>query len=238
MTLSIEASETAGFVFPQVALRAILVIAYGMAGDLATASRVAAQVRAVEEAKPIGDPGNADSAEAWIAVAEGDLEKAGRLLKGKGTSLEDLVQSMVTSPVPLTLAVCPYYLARKDYARALEVIDELTTAFETFQWLALRGFLALARSRALHGLDRSDEARAVLRAAYDETAAFGVAQGLWELEADLSALAAEAGDEAEARRWIHAAAIHIRAVADGLRALGLDERFLARDQVRGILDKA
>lgn len=235
MTRCIDVSEQAGFVFPQVAMRANLAIAYLQAGDLPTAADLAQRVRQLEQANPFPGQSSGDATLALIAVRRGDLEEARRHLQGREMGASSIAEAMSESPVPLVVALGEYHLARKDFDRTLAAIDEITAAFERFEWRALNGNLLLTRARALRGLGRQAEARAAYQATYDEMVRQGYGAGLWEVEAELAAVAKDGGDSSESSRWIRSAVPHVRAIAAGLAELGLAEQFLAQPHIRAIL---
>ncbi len=237
-TRCIEVSEQAGFVYPQVALRAILAIAYGQVGDLQAATTLAQRVREIEKANPFHGQASGESTLAWIAVRAGNLDEAQALLQGKDTETAGIADAKLDSPVPLVVAVCAYRLAREDYGAALENADALAATFKKFQWRVLRGLLLLTRARALKGLGRMADAGVAFQAAYDEMVHQGIDAGLWEVEAELAGMAKAEGDSPVSARWIRSAAAHIRALAEGLRDLGLAERFLAQPHIGSIVEEA
>ncbi len=234
-TLCIDISEQAGFLYPQIAMRANLAIAYVQAGDLPTAAGLAQRVHSLEQANPLPGQSSGEPTLALIAVRRGDLEEAKRRLAGWETGAGFIVEKMMDSPVSLAVALPEYHLAQKDYDRTLAVVDEFTVALERFEWRALHGHLLLTRARALRGLGRQAEARAAYQATYDEMVRQGYGAGLWEVEAELAAVAKEGGDASESSRWIRSAVPHVRAIAAGLAELGLAEHFLAQPHVRAIL---
>lgn len=234
---SIELSEQAGFIYPQVALRAVLSIALGMAGDLGTAALEASRLRAIEAAHSYPGAVSGKTTQAWVAVRSGDLEAAGRILADHSTGAEAVTDAMLESPIPLVLALCEFHLARKDYARALEVASDLEEGFERAMWLALRGQLLLTRARALRGLGRRAEGEDALQDTHVELKRQGVENGLWEVEAELAGAAAEAGRHVEAADLWRSAALHLQALAADLADLGLAQGFLEQPHVRRILDQ-
>ena len=238
MTRCIDVSEQAGFVYPQIAMRANLAIAYLQAGDLPTATDLAQRVRQLEQASPFPGQSSGEPTLALIAVRRGDLEEAKRYLHGRMTEIGSIAEAMMDSPVPLAVALGEYHLARKDFERTLATVDEFTATFKRFEWRALLGNLLLSRARALQGLGRQAEASAACQATYDEMIHQGYEAGLWEVEAELAAVAKDGGESSEASRWIRSAASHVRAVAAGLAEFGLAERFLAQPHVRAIVDEA
>ena len=235
MTRCVETSVLAGFVYPQIAMRSILAIAYVQVGDLETAADLAQLVRQAELANPFPGQGSGEATLALIAVRKGDLAEAHRLLGEREMAAGAFAEAMLDSPVPLAVALSEYHLAQRDFEGALTVVERLSEAFKRFEWRALQGLLHLTRARALDGLGRTADARGAYQAAYDEMVHQDIDAGLWEAEAGLAAMTKALGALDESARWILAAASHVRAIAAGLAEVGLAERFLAQPHIRAIL---
>jgi tetratricopeptide (TPR) repeat protein len=238
MSRCIDVSEQAGFVYPQTALRAMLAIVYGLAGDLDTAEALANQVRRLELAASFPGQVSGESALAWVAIQRGDLERARQHLPESSTTSMGSKIVTLDSPIPLVMAIPAYHFARGDYAGALRSVDELIAAFEEFEWRSVRGPLLMMRGRSLKELGRSDEARDVFSTAYDEQRRQGLEAGVWEIEAELGQTAVDGGNLVEAVRWFRSAAAHVHQVAEGLREHGLAERFLSQPHIQAIVQRA
>jgi tetratricopeptide (TPR) repeat protein len=238
MSRCIDLSEQAGFVYPQTALRAMLAIVYGLAGDLDTAEALANQVRRLELAASFPGQVSGESALAWVAIQRGDLERARQHLPESSTTSMGSKIVTLDSPIPLVMAIPAYHFARGDYAGALRSVDELIAAFEEFEWRSVRGPLLMMRGRSLKELGRSDEARDVFSTAYDEQRRQGLEAGVWEIEAELGQTAVDGGNLVEAVRWFRSAAAHLHQVAEGLTEHALAERFLSQPHIQDILQKA
>ena len=237
-TRSIELAELAGFLYPQIALRAILAIAYGQAGDFPTAHRIALKILEVERAHPLpGDP-TGPATLAWVLVQQGDLDGAGRLLPELGSPSAVEATAMFESPVAIAAAEPAYLLARRDFSAALELVDRYLGLFERFSARAIRSHLLLDRGRALLGMDMREEARMTLDTCLSEMRSTGVQDGLWPVEAELALLADGDGRADEADRLFRSAAQHIESIAIGLRGLNLDEGFLGQPHIRSIRERA
>jgi tetratricopeptide (TPR) repeat protein len=238
MTTCVDLAERAGFIYPQVAIRSILAIAYGLAGDLERATRLAALVRQVEERSPFPGQISGMATQAWIAVQQGDLDRAKTLLEEVERRIIRIDEALTDSPVPLAMAEEAFYLAGQDLAGALEKIDTHAHAFGRFAWKIILPFLLLARGRALVGLGRTTEARETFLTVLADMRAQGFDLGLWEVEAELGQLALAQGELAEAAPLLTSSARRIRDLAADLEGLGLAQGFLARPQIRAILGQA
>jgi tetratricopeptide (TPR) repeat protein len=234
----IELSEQAGFVFPQIAMRSLLAIAYGQGGDLKTAEELALRVRQVEEVSPLPGLASGASTQAWIAVQQGDFDQARHLLEGVNQEIAHLADALLDIRVPLAMAEPAYYLARKDFAGALQSAEAFSSTFERYAMRIIRGPLLMARGRALVGLGRAAEALVAFDTARSEMVGQGFDAGLWEVEAELAGLAKAEGDSAESARLLRSAAEHIEVIAAGLREIGLEESFLAQPRIRSIREQA
>lgn len=238
MTRCVEVSEQAGFVYPQVAMRSLLAIAYGLAGDLETAAQLAQRVRQLEEVSPLPGQVSGAATQAWIAVRRGDLDQAKSLLDDIARGVARRGDALMESPVPLAIVEPAYYLARTDYSGALRSIERLSATFENYAWRIIRAPLLMARGHALVGLGRTTEASDVFQTARSEMTAQGFDTGLWEVEAELAGLVKAEGDSAESARLLRSAATRIEVIAAGLRELGLEESFLAQPRIRSIREQA
>jgi tetratricopeptide (TPR) repeat protein len=236
LTRCVDLAEQAGFLYPQVAMRLILAIAYGEAGDLETAARLARLGRDAEKASPLPGQVSGEATLAWVAVRRGDLAEAERLLHGKEEMIAALAGAMLDNPLSLAAATTAYDLARKDFSHCLQVTEEFAAAFERSAWRVSRGALLLARGRAFVGLGRTAEAGETFATARSEMVAQGIDAGLWEVEAELAGLSEFTGDTAQSADLFRSAARRIDQIAAGLEELGLAQTFLAQAHVRAIQD--
>lgn len=238
LTRCVDLAEQAGFLYPQVAMRLILAIAYGEAGDLETAAQLARLGRDTERTSPLPGQVSGEATLAWVAVRRGDLTEAERLLQGKEEKIAALAGAMLDNPLSLAAATTAYYIARKDFSRCLQATEDFAATFERSAWRISRAPMLLARARALVGLGRKVEAGETLAAARSEMVAQGLGVGLWEVEAELAALSESAGDTAQSADLFRSAARRIEQIADGLKELGLAQTFLAQSHIRAIQDSA
>jgi tetratricopeptide (TPR) repeat protein len=238
MNRCVELAEQAGFIYPQVAVRGLLALAYSRAGDLSTAAAQAARIQDVEAGSPVKEQLTGLAVRAWIAVQQGDLHRAEALLSGVNAESENLAMQLGDSPVPLSLTLCAYHMARQDFAQALSLVDRFSQMFDRFGWRIIRLPLLLVRGRALAGLDRSAEAWDTLESLRQAVEAQGECPALWEVEAELSRHAPPDADPQAAPRLLRSAAGRIRHIAAGLAELGLDRSFLEQPDVRSVLERA
>ena len=238
MNRCIDLAEQAGFVYPQVAMRSILATAYGLAGDLETAARLALRVRKVEETSPLPGQVSGAATQAWVAVQRGDLDQAQQYLDEVAARVGRIADALADVPVELAIAESAYYLARRDYPGALQMIEEFSAAFGANAWRIIRAPLLISRGRALVGLGQKSEAWEVFQTAMAEMTAQGSDKGLWEVEAELGWLARAQGEPSVAASYLASAADHARGVASGLEELALADRFLTQAHIRDILEEA
>ena len=237
MTRCIEISELAGFLYPQIAMRAMLAFAYGFAGDLDTAEELGQKIRRIEQGSPLPGAASGSATLAWVAARRGDLTGAEVLLQQAGSEPDAMAMAMGDSPIPLALAATALQLAKHDYAAALQMAERFSAALERHAWRIVRCPLLLMRGRALAGLKEWAQAREMLEIARSEMRVQGVDSGLWEVEAELATVTRVLGDPSAAS-LLASARQRLLAVAEGLRQAGLSEKFLAQPHIRAIFEEA
>ena len=237
-TLCIELAKLAGFLYPQVAIRGVLAIAYGQAGDLPAAHRVALEIMEVLRAHPLSGDISGPATLAWVLVQQGDLDGAGRNLPDIARSGADEDVAMFENPIAIVAAWPAYLLARGDFSAVLELVDRYLELFERHSVRAIRNHLLLDRGRALLGLDRRAEATKTFETSLSEMRSTGLEDGLWPAEAELAWLADADGRADEADRLFLSAARHVESIAVGLRGLNLEDGFLQQPHIRSILERA
>jgi tetratricopeptide (TPR) repeat protein len=120
---------------------------------------------------------------AWHSIQSGELDTAGDLLaevEQSGTR-----QTLLFIDLVLDLAAGGYLLARRDYAQAGQVVDDLV---HRLQASGLGYFLPYAlhlKSQVLEGLGRADEARASLKQALETAEAIQNRILRWRILAEL-----------------------------------------------------
>jgi tetratricopeptide (TPR) repeat protein len=232
----IQRSEEAGFLIPQSAARADLGVQYARLGQFERATELAD--RGLEIAKgrtPLAIPmamvskaeilflaGESEQAESMIA--EANLGRLPGPVRGAAGAHVDILRGQLAA-------------ARGDYVRAVEIADAVTAWLHRHE---LRQFLPAAlllKSRALIASERQEEADPLLREARSRAEDMGFRRLLWEIDWELSRVAADRGDPAEAAALRAEAASTVSAITVTIDDQELRASFLALPDVRAALSE-
>lgn len=233
----IERAEEAGFLIPLSAARAELGVMYARLGRFEAGMELAEEGIAIaRKQSPLAVP-MALIAEAEILYLQDKLEEAesaiqdadvGKLpgpIRGAAGAHVDLLKGRLAA-------------AGGDHARAIEIADGV---IEWLQRLELRQYLPAAlllKGRALVTAGRTQEAEAVLEEARSHAKDMGFRRVLWEIDAELGALADGRGDHAGASELRDEAARVVTEVAETIDDKELRESFLSVPRVRAVLATA
>jgi tetratricopeptide (TPR) repeat protein len=233
----IERAEEAGFLIPLSAARAELGVMYARLGRFEAGMELAEEGIAIaRKQSPLAVP-MALIAEAEILYLQDKLEEAesaiqdadvGKLpgpIRGAAGAHVDLLKGRLAA-------------AEGDHARAIEIADGV---IEWLQRLELRQYMPAAlllKGRAFVGAGRTQEAEAALDEARAHAKDMGYRRVLWEIDAELGALAAARGDRTGASElWDEAAAV-VAEIAGTIEDEELRESFLSVPRVREVLATA
>jgi class 3 adenylate cyclase/tetratricopeptide (TPR) repeat protein len=230
----IQRSEEAGFLIPQSAARADLGVQYARLGQIdrgiELADRgleiakgqtpLAVPMAMVSKAEILSIAGESEQAESLIAHAE-----LGRLpgpVRGAAGAHVDILRGKLAS-------------ARGDHGEAIDIADTVIAWLHRHE---LRQFLPAAlllKSRALIASERPEEADPILREARSRAEEMGYRRLLWEIDLELSRIAADRGDAAEAAALRAEAASIVSAITQTIDDEELRASFLALPDVRAAL---
>ncbi len=232
----IQRSEEAGFLIPQSAARADLGVQYARLGQIERGIELAEQGLEIAKGQtPLAVP-MAMVSKAEILFLAGEPEQAefvlthtelGRLpgpVRGAAGAHVDILRGRLAA-------------ARGDHVGAVEVADAVIA------WLhghELRQFLPAAlllKSRALIASKRPEEADPLLREARSRAEEMGYRRLQWEIDWELSRLAADRGDAAEAAALRAEAASILSEITDTIDDVELRSSFLALPDVRAALSE-
>ncbi|HET7929048.1 MAG TPA: tetratricopeptide repeat protein, partial [Actinomycetota bacterium] len=233
----IQRSEEAGFLIPQSAARADLGVQYARLGQIERGTRLADQGLEIAKGQtPLAVPmAIASKAEilfiagvpeqAELALSQAELSRLPGPVRGAASAHVDILRGRLA-------------LARGDYAEAVEIADAVIA------WLhghELRQFLPAAlllKSRALIASERPEQADPLLREARSRAEDMGFRRLLWEIDWELSRLAAGRGDANEAAALRAEAASIVSAIAETIDDAELRASFRALPDVRAVLEGA
>ena len=233
----IRLSEEAGFLIPQSATRADLGLLHARLGRVARGRELADEGLEIARAQtPLAVP-MAKVSKAEIALLDGNLDEAESLVEGADVSrLPGPIRGAAGAGFDLLRGQLAS--SRGDHARAVEIADSVLA------WLArlhLRQFLPAAlllKGRAYGATGRPEEAEHVLAEARKRAEAMRYRRVLWEIDAELGALAAARGDEATASELMGEAAAVVEEIAKTIDDEDLRASFLSVTKVRAVLDGA
>ncbi len=173
-----------------------------------------------------------------LPAAEAALEEGHRELKPEGVQM--------FSPIFLALADGELALAKRDYARAIQTVDQLLAHLETTQTRAFIPDALYLKGQALSALERIDEACEVLSQARAKAETLGSRRLLWPTLAALAEIEAGRGNTSEAQRYRQHAREVIAYIADhcppdpsalpAVAGQSLRDSFLGLSSVRKALD--
>jgi class 3 adenylate cyclase/tetratricopeptide (TPR) repeat protein len=237
MHACIRLSEEAGFLIPQSATRADLGLLHARLGQVARGGELADEGLEIAKAQtPLAVP-MVKVSKAEIALLEGSIDEAEALvgdadvsrlpgpIRGAAGAGFDLLRGQLAA-------------SRGDHARAVEIADAVLAWLER---LHLRQFLPAAlllKGRVYVATGRPEEAEQVLGEARKRAGAMGYRRVLWEIDAELSGIAAARGDATQAAALRAEAAAVISDIASTIDERRLRSSFLSLPKVRAVLDGA
>jgi tetratricopeptide (TPR) repeat protein len=190
--------EQAGFLIAIVNMHAQLGLTYALFGAVERGYEFARL--AYSESPPVGTASAAGLGTlALIHLLQGELEQA-RAAVAQSYALTQKGETNPFAESNTMHADVEIALAERDYARALNIADNLLSMLMRFRWRPFRADGLYARARALLGLGRIEEARQALLEARMEAEALGARGVLWEILALWSDLEAQYGDATKARQ--------------------------------------
>ena len=233
----IQRSEEAGFLIPQSATRADLGVQYARLGQIDRGTELAD--RALEIAKrqtPLAVPMAmvskaeilfiaGESGEAESVIAQAELGRLPGPVRGAAGAHVDILRGRLAS-------------ARGDHGEAVDIADAVIAWLHRHE---LRQFLPAAlllKARAFTASGLSREADPLLREARSRAEDMGYRRLLWEIDAELSRMAADRGDAAEAAVLRAEAASIVSAIAETIDDAELHASFLALPDVSALLSEA
>jgi class 3 adenylate cyclase/tetratricopeptide (TPR) repeat protein len=231
----LQRSEEAGFLIPQSATRGDLGVLYARLGQVDRGRELAdLGLEIAKEQTPLAVPMVAVS-KAEILLLEGRTEEAESLLEGADVSrLPGPIRGAAGAGFDLIRGQLA--ASRGDHARAVEIADVVLAWLERLQ---LRQFLPAAlllKGRAFVATERPDDAESVLREARSRAEAMGYRRLLWEIDGELSRIAATRGDASQSAALRAEAASVISEIAATIDEEELRSSFLSLSKVRAVLD--
>jgi tetratricopeptide (TPR) repeat protein len=232
----IQRSEEAGFLIPQSAARADLGVQYARLGQIERGVELADQgLEIAKRQTPLAVPmamvskaeilflaGEPEQAESVIAQAE-----LGRLpgpVRGAAGAHVDILRGQLAA-------------ARGDHVGAVEIADAVIAWLHGHELGQFLPAALLLKSRALIASERPEEADPLLREARSRAEEMGYRRLLWQIDRELSRLAADRGDATEAAALRAEAASIVSAITETIDDVELRASFLALPDVRAALSE-
>ncbi len=191
----LDAAERANFSAPQVYARANLALSYAYLGDLERAFQVTDQAqRVVENLKMPAFSSLPQLTYSYLHALNGNEEEARRLFPSSIYSLT-IARS---EPILFGLAVSTELLitlAEEDFAATLSGVDQALREARQSGLSLLIPELQMIKARALHGLNRIDEAAQLLAVAAEHARSFGAKRTLLPILSLQSQVEQEQGNE-------------------------------------------
>ncbi|HLF27556.1 MAG TPA: tetratricopeptide repeat protein [Anaerolineae bacterium] len=233
MEQAIRLGEQAGHPAPIVATRADLSWVYGTLGaierglELARLALDKAETSHFLRVSPL-------AMLAWAHLLAGDWVSAEATIRAGYAELK-LEGLQWFAPITLPLAEAELALIKQDYARAMQIADDVLSQLHNAQTRLFRADTLCVKGRALLGLARIEEARAMLVDASTEAEALGSRRTLWPILMAQADVEAQRGNlaEAQALRWKARAIVEY--IADHAGAPELRASFLDLPQVRNVM---
>jgi class 3 adenylate cyclase/tetratricopeptide (TPR) repeat protein len=233
----IQRSEEAGFLIPQSAARADLGVQYARLGQIDRGTELAdrgleiargqtplavpmAMVSKAEILFAAGEPEQAES-----TIADADLGRLPGPVRGAAGAHVDILRGQLAA-------------ARGDHAGAVRIADAVIAWLHRHELHQFLPEALLLKARAFVATGRPADAEPLLAEARSRARDMGYRRVLWEIDAELSAVAAARGDEAGASELGAEAAAVVAEIAGTIDDDDLRSSFLSLPKVRAVLAPA
>lgn len=230
---SIRLGDQAGLVASSVGERAELGWVYGSFGDTEKGFETSSEALTVALAKlPEWKP-LPIAMMVRVLLVKGDLKQAEGLAGPK--KIEPISIPYARYTILVELANVELALAQKDFAKALAIVDDIRSEIPSTIRTDISEVL-WHKAKALLGLGQVEQARPVLIEAQALAEALGSRMSLWRIYSMLNEIDSQAGRQKEAALFREKAKLNVSYIADHLQVPGLKEYFLAKPEVKAVLN--
>jgi len=229
---SVQLADQAGLIASSISLRAELALVYMHCGESKKAYSIIEQALQFAEAKQPAWRTFPQAVKVRMHLLEGDLQSA------EQTAGSEPIQPTSIPYARYTIFVClaniELAVAKKDYANALMLIEELLNEVTPLTRVDVPDVLRW-KGIALMGLGRNDEALHVLTSACSLAKESDANFNLWSALSSLADVNSTLGNDKEAATNKAEAQKVIRGIAESLQELGLRDSFLNQRQVQYLM---
>jgi len=229
---SVQLADQAGLIASSISLRAELALVYMHCGESKKAYSIIGQALQFAEAKQPAWRTFPQAVKVRMHLLEGDLQSA------EQTAGSEPIQPTSIPYARYTIFVClaniELAVAKKDYANALMLIEELLNEVTPLTRVDVPDVLRW-KGIALMGLGRNDEALHVLTSACSLAKESDANFNLWSALSSLADVNSKLGNDKEAATNKAEAQKVIRGIAESLQELGLRDSFLNQRQVQYLM---
>jgi len=229
---SIQLADQAGLIASSIGLRSELAWMYSYCGALEKGLGIVNQALQVAQTKQPAWKAFPQAAKIRIVLFQGDVQSAGQT--AGETLLEPISIPYARYTIFLFLANIELAVSKGDYQQALALADNLLKEVFPLTRVDIPDVLRW-KGKALHGLERLDEAYQVLTEACSLAEASGCNLHLWPALAELADVNSKLGNQKEAKANRAAACRIAEQIAESLQEVGLSESFLNQPRVKELM---
>jgi class 3 adenylate cyclase/tetratricopeptide (TPR) repeat protein len=230
---SVRLGDQAGLLASSVGERAELGWVYGSFGDIEKGLETCRESLKITLSKlPAWRP-LPEAMLVRVLILKGDLAGAQEIVGPNELEVISIPYAHYT--ILVEMANIELALAKKDFAKALSIIDRLRAQIPTTIRPDIPELL-WHKGQALLGLGQIEAAWGVLLEACNLAEALGSRQSLWRIFSLLAEIESGAGNKLEADVLREKARQTVSFIADCLQVLGLKKLFLAKPDVRAVLN--
>ena len=232
MSESVRFGDLAGLLASTIGERAELGWVYGCFGNIEKGLALVALALEIAKNKMPGWKALPVAVEVRLHLLNKDIESAN--LAAKQTPIRPITVAYPRYTILVEMANVELALANKDYATALSICDRLLAQIPK-SILPNIAEVFWRRGEALLGMGKIALARESLREARSRAEALNSRQTLWQTLALLAQVEAESGNHTEAQACREQAREILQFIAERLKILEMDEKFLEKPEVQALM---
>jgi tetratricopeptide (TPR) repeat protein len=229
---SVQLADRAGLIASAIGLRSELSWIYAYCGALEKGLEVVDKAHQVAETKQPAWKAFPQAAKIRMLLLQGDRQSAQQA--AGDNLLEPISIPYARYTIFLSLANIELAVSRGDHSLALALAEDLLTEVFPLTRVDVPDVLRW-KAKALHGLERSDEALQVLTEARRLSEEFGGDLHLWPILAELAEVNSNLGNQEEAQANRESARRIVEQIAESLREVGLSESFMNQFRVQRLM---